>query len=162
MQDAINGILHNRILGRLHVGLRVMAARSGRLFYDRHGEALMDPASNQKVLATTAALMRLGGDWRYRTEVSGPAPDDDGVVHGSVYVRGNGAPTLRSADLEQMAFHLRAVGISRIEGGVVADARLLGHDAAANDEDDSGDTKAPLVVDRGMTVVRVRPGAAPG
>ena len=162
MQDTLTQILHNRTLGRLHVGLRVMAARTGRLFYDRRGEALMDPASNQKVLATTAALMRLGGNWRYRTEVSGPAPDDDGVVHGNVYVRGNGDPTLRSADLEQMAFHLRAVGITRIEGGVVADARLLGHDAAASDEDDSGDTKAPLVVDRGMTVVRVRPGAAPG
>jgi len=162
MQDAINGILHNRILGRLHVGLRVMAARSGRLFYDRHGEALMDPASNQKVLATTAALMRLGGDWRYRTEVSGPAPDDEGVVHGNVYVRGNGDPTLRSADLERMAFHLRAMGITRVEGGVIADARLLGHDAPVSEEEDSGETKAPLVVDRGMTVVRVRPGAAPG
>jgi PBP4 family serine-type D-alanyl-D-alanine carboxypeptidase len=162
MQDTLTEILHNRILGRLHVGLHVMAARTGRLFYDRRGEALMDPASNQKVLATTAALMRLGGDWRYRTEVSGPAPDDDGVVHGNVYVRGNGDPTLRSSDLEQMAFHLRAVGITRIEGGVVADARLLGHDAPAGEEDDGGDTKAPLVVDRGMTVVRVRPGAVPG
>lgn len=162
MQDTLNEIVHNRILGRLHVGLRVMAARTGRLFYDRRGDALMDPASNQKVLATTSALMRLGGDWRYRTEVSGPAPDDEGVVHGNVYVRGNGDPTLRSADLEQMAFHLRAAGITRIEGGVVADARLLGHDAPAGDEEDSGDTKAPLVVDRGMTVVRVRPGAAPG
>src|SRR3569623_899346 len=157
MQDAINGILHNRILGRLHVGQRVMAARSGRLFYDRHGEALMDPASNQKVLATTAALMRLGGDLLYRTEVSGPAPDDEGVVHGNGYVRGNGDPTLRSADLERMAFHLRATGIARVEGGVLADARLLGHDAPAAEEEDSGDTKAPLVVDRGMTVVRVRP-----
>ena len=162
MQDTLTEILRNRILGRLHVGLHVMAARTGRLFYDRRGEALMDPASNQKVLATTAALMRLGGGWRYRTEVSGPAPDDDGVVHGNVYVRGNGDPTLRSADLEEMAFHLRAVGITRIEGGVVADARLLGHDAPAGEEDDAGDTKAPLVVDRGMTVVRVRPGAAPG
>ena len=34
---------------------------------------LMDPASNQKVLATTTALMRLGADWRFRTELSGPA-----------------------------------------------------------------------------------------
>jgi len=162
MQDTLTGILHNRTLAHLHVGLHVMAARTGRLFYDRRGDALMDPASNQKVLATTAALMRLGGNWRYRTEVSGPAADDDGVVHGNVYVRGNGDPTLRSADLEQMAFHLRAAGITRIEGGVVADARLLGHDAPADEESETSDTKAPLVVDRGMTVVRVRPGAAPG
>ena len=162
MQDTISEILHNRTLARLHVGLRVMAARTGRLFYDRRGETLMDPASNQKVLATTAALMRLGGDWRYRTELSGVTPDDEGVVHGNVYLRGNGDPTLRSADLEKMATHLRAEGITRIEGGVVADVRLLGHDAPVDEGDDQGDTKAPLVVDRGMTVVRVRPGAAAG
>ena len=161
LQDTIAAILHNHTLGRLRVGLRVMSARTGRLLYGRRGEALMDPASNQKVLATTAALMRLGGDWRYRTQVSGLPPDEDGVVHGNLYVRGNGDPTLRSADLESLAVHLRASGITRIEGGVVADVRLLGHDEAAG-EDGTGDTKAPLVVDRGMTVVRVLPGAKAG
>jgi PBP4 family serine-type D-alanyl-D-alanine carboxypeptidase len=161
MQETIGEILHNRTLGRLHVGLRVMSARTGRLFYGRRGEALMDPASNQKVLATTAALLRLGGDWRYRTEISGLEPDDDGVVHGSLYLRGNGDPTLRSMDLERVATHLRAQGVTRIDGGVVADARLLGWDTPPSDEE-PGDTKAPLVVDRGMTVIRVRPGGAPG
>lgn len=161
MQDTIGEILRNRTLGRLRVGLRVMSARTGRLFYDRHGEALMDPASNQKVLATTAALMRLGGDWRYRTEFSGAEPGDDGVVRGNIYLRGNGDPTMRSADLERVAASLRAAGVTRVEGGVVADARLLGYDGAEN-EGEPGDTKAPLVVDRGMTVVRVRPGGVVG
>ena len=162
MQETIGEILHNRTLGRLRVGLRVMSARTGRLFYDRHGEALMDPASNQKVLATTAALMRLGGNWRFRTEVSGLEPDDDGVVHGNVYLRGNGDPTLRSEDLERLASRLRASGVTRVEGAVVADGRLLGHDGVGEVEGDAGDLKAPLVVDRGMTLVRVRPGAAAG
>ena len=125
LQETISEILHNRTLGRLRVGLRVMSARTGRLFYGRRGETLMDPASNQKVLATTAALMRLGGDWRYRTEVTGPAPDDEGVIHGSIHIRGNGDPTLRSVNLEDMAVRLRERGVTCIDGAVVADARLL-------------------------------------
>lgn len=159
MQDTIGQILHNRTLGRVKVGLRVVSARTGRLYYGRRADALMDPASNQKVLATTAALMRLGADWQFRTELSGPAPDGDGVVAGNVFLRGSSDPALRTADLEDMAANLRARGITRIDGGVMADPRRIGDDGRA---DDGGAEKAPLVVDSGMTLVRVRPGATIG
>ena len=159
LQETLGEILHNRTLGRLHVGLRVMSARTGRLFYGRHGDTLMDPASNQKVLATTAALMRLGADWRFRTEVTGPAPDEEGVIHGDLHLRGNGDPNLRSADLEELAARLRARGVTRVDGAVVADSRLLGVDGP---EVEGGEVKAALVVDHGMTTVRVRPGSTAG
>jgi serine-type D-Ala-D-Ala carboxypeptidase/endopeptidase (penicillin-binding protein 4) len=119
----------------------------------------MDPASTQKVLATTAALMRLGADWRFRTEVSGTDPDGDGVVSGNLYLRGSSDPALRSADLEALAARLRARGITRIDGGVVADPRRIGDDGRA---DDGGGEKAPLIVDAGLMLVRVRPGASVG
>lgn len=161
LQETIGEILHGRTLGRVRVGMRVMSARTGRLFYGRRGDALMDPASNQKVLATTAALVRLGADWRYRTEVMGPAPDDEGVIHGNIHLRGNGDPTLRSIDFDELAARLRALGVTRVDGGVLADPRPLGYDGPAAEEEPA-DTKAPLLVDRGLTVVRVRPGATPG
>jgi D-alanyl-D-alanine carboxypeptidase/D-alanyl-D-alanine-endopeptidase (penicillin-binding protein 4) len=167
LQETIAEILHNRILGRLRVGLRVVSARTGRLYYARRADSLMDPASNQKVLATTAAILRLGADWRFRTELSGPEPDADGVIKGNVYLRGNGDPSLRMASLENLAARLRARGVVRVEGGVIADPRRLGDDATAvgegeNDASPTPDGRAPLIVDRGLTVVRVRPGAVPG
>jgi D-alanyl-D-alanine carboxypeptidase/D-alanyl-D-alanine-endopeptidase (penicillin-binding protein 4) len=167
LQETIAEILHNRTLGRLRVGLRVVSARTGRLYYARRADSLMDPASNQKVLATTAAILRLGADWRFRTELSGPEPDGDGVIKGNVYLRGNGDPSLRTASLENLAARLRARGVVRVEGGVIADPRRLGDDATSvgegeNDASPTQDGRAPLIVDRGLTVVRVRPGAVPG
>ena len=168
LQETISEILHNRTLGRLRVGLRVISARTGRLYYARRADSLMDPASNQKVLATTAALMRLGGDWRFRTELSASEPDDEGVIKGNVYLRGNGDPSLRTVNLEALAARLRARGVVRIDGGVVADPRRLGDDvpAGGGQESDTGeapeDGRAPLIVDRGITVVRVRPGSSAG
>jgi serine-type D-Ala-D-Ala carboxypeptidase/endopeptidase (penicillin-binding protein 4) len=161
MQETIGGIVHNRTLGRLRVGLRVVSARTGRLYYGRRADALMDPASNQKVLATTAALMRLGADWRFRTEISGVRPDGDGVIAGPLHLRGNGDPLLRMADLQDLAARLRDRGVLRIDGGVIADPRRFGDDSPMSSASQN-DGKGPLVIDRGVTIVRVRPGAGIG
>jgi D-alanyl-D-alanine carboxypeptidase/D-alanyl-D-alanine-endopeptidase (penicillin-binding protein 4) len=177
LQAALRELVHGAVLGRTRVGIRVMDARTGRLFFERRGGVLMDPASNQKVLATTTALVRLGADWRFRTELTGPLPNADGVVVGDVYLRGSGDPTVRSGDLDAMAGELARRGVRVIAGGVVADPRRVGADEAIGDEE-AGDEetpaaaddespgklspRAPLVVNHGLMLIRVRPSAEPG
>jgi D-alanyl-D-alanine carboxypeptidase/D-alanyl-D-alanine-endopeptidase (penicillin-binding protein 4) len=151
LQDDLYGIVHGPVLGRLRVGVRVMDVGSGRLLFGQHGSTLMDPASNQKVLATATALLRLGSGWRFRTELSGPAPAADGAITGDLILRGSGDPSLRGASLEEMAANLAARGITRVTGGVLADPRRLG-----SDETDPG-ARAPLRINRAVIEVRVRP-----
>jgi PBP4 family serine-type D-alanyl-D-alanine carboxypeptidase len=142
--------------GRLKVGLRVVEAHSGRVFFGRGTTTLMDPASNQKVLATTTALVRLGSSWRFRTEVYGAAPDDDGVVEGDLFLRGSGDPTLGPRELEELANRLIARGVRRVSGGIVADPRRVGDDGPV-----SGDDKLPqLSINRGLVAIRVHPAGA--
>jgi len=174
MQAALREILAESALRRTRVGIRVMEARTGRLLFEKRGTTLMDPASNQKVLATTTALVRLGADWRFRTEIAGPAPDADGVIAGDLVLRGSGDPTVTGADLTAMAEWLAARGARRVDGAVVADPRRIGSDQAAADEsdgdeggdDDTGEEprrvspRAPLVVNHGLMSIRVRPGAS--
>jgi serine-type D-Ala-D-Ala carboxypeptidase/endopeptidase (penicillin-binding protein 4) len=184
MQAALREILHDSVLRRTRVGMRVMEARTGRLFFETRGGVLMDPASNQKVLATTTALIRLGADWRFRTELSGPTPTAEGVVVGDVYLRGSGDPTVRSGDLDAMAAALARRGVRSIAGAVVADPRRIGadeafdeaFDEAITDEGASGgestgeaeaplgtlSPRAPLVVNHGILLVRVRPATEAG
>ncbi len=174
VQEMLRDIVHGATLNRLRVGMRVVEARSGRLLFGRRGAALMDPASNQKVLATATAIMRLGSDWRFRTELTGPEPNADGVIKGDVYLRGSGDPTMRSPDLEMMAQRLARRGIRRIEGAVIADTRRIGADEAATDAGADGagggesserggsNARPPLVVNRGFMQVRVRPGSSAG
>ncbi|HVV50934.1 MAG TPA: D-alanyl-D-alanine carboxypeptidase/D-alanyl-D-alanine-endopeptidase [Polyangia bacterium] len=183
MQTALREILHDSALRRTRVGMRVMEARTGRLFFETRGTVLMDPASNQKVLATTTALMRLGADWRFRTELTGTAPTPDGVVVGDVYLRGSGDPTVTGADLDAMAEALVRRGVRSIAGAVVADPRRLGADEPVSDEEAPGDDgggapatpddaklealgtlspRVPLVVNHGLVKIRIRPAAEAG
>jgi D-alanyl-D-alanine carboxypeptidase/D-alanyl-D-alanine-endopeptidase (penicillin-binding protein 4) len=181
MQEALRDILHGGILRRTRVGIRVMDAASGRLYFSERSGVLMDPASNQKVLATTTALVRLGSDWRFRTELSGPEPNADGFIVGDVVLRGSGDPTLRSGDLDALATALARRGVRGIIGAVVADPRRIGADEPVVDEEaasgeeegaaaDAGtdaplgklSPRVPLVVNHGLMLVRVRPGAEVG
>jgi D-alanyl-D-alanine carboxypeptidase/D-alanyl-D-alanine-endopeptidase (penicillin-binding protein 4) len=180
MQSALRDILRGGILGRVRVGMRVVEARTGRLFFSQRDATLMDPASNQKVLATTTALVRLGADWRFRTELTGLAPTADGTIVGDVYLRGNGDPTFRSGDLDALAGALARRGVRSIAGAVVADPRRIGAAEPVVDgesaEDDGkppieatedtppGDLspRVPLVVNHGLMLIRVRPGAEAG
>ena len=177
LQSALREIIRNGVLGRTRVGVKVVEARTGRLFYSQRDATLMDPASNQKVLATTTALMRLGADWRFRTELSGLTPTADGTIVGDVYLRGNGDPTVRSGDLDAMASALARRGVRSIAGAVVADPRRIGSDEPTGDAESSDDEpvdatentppgklspRVPLVVNHGLMLIRVRPGAEPG
>jgi D-alanyl-D-alanine carboxypeptidase/D-alanyl-D-alanine-endopeptidase (penicillin-binding protein 4) len=157
MQTALRDIVHASF-GKLKVGLRVIEAHTGRVFFGRGATSLMDPASNQKVLATTTALVRLGNDFRFRTEVYGPLPDGSGVVHGDLYLRGSGDPTLAEPELQELASKIVARGITRVEGAVVADPRRFGDDGPMPGEDEP----SQLTVNRGTVAIRVRPSAVIG
>jgi len=180
MQSALRDIIRGGALSRTRVGVRVVEARTGRLFYSQRDGTLMDPASNQKVLATTTALMRLGADWRFRTELTGVAPTPDGTIVGDVYLRGNGDPTFRSGDLDALAGALVRRGVRAIAGAVVADPRRIGADEPIVDAEAPDDAagppvdatentppgqlspRVPLVVNHGLMLIRVRPGAESG
>jgi D-alanyl-D-alanine carboxypeptidase/D-alanyl-D-alanine-endopeptidase (penicillin-binding protein 4) len=156
LQEALDGIVRGKVLGRLRVGIRVEDLANGRVLYGRRSSTLMDPASNQKVLATTTALLRLGSTYRYRTEVTGAAPEQDGQVRGDLVIRGNGDPSLRSRHIDALAEEIAIQGVTSVAGKILADPRRIGSDEA------SASGRPPLRVGSTFIEVRVRPGDRSG
>lgn len=77
-------------------------------------DALRVPASNAKLLTTTAGYLALSGRYRFVTEV--------GVRGGRIYLRGTGDPVLRRSDLKRMARAVRARGVRAVRGIRVDDS----------------------------------------
>jgi serine-type D-Ala-D-Ala carboxypeptidase/endopeptidase (penicillin-binding protein 4) len=151
LQDELVSVVRGKVLGRLRVGMRVESLANGRVLFGWRSNALMDPASNQKVLATTAALLRLGSSFCYRTEVTGTPPDSAGVIAGDIVVRGSGDPSLRLRHIEALAESLTRAGVTRVTGAVLGDPRRIGTDEYLST------ARAPLRVGGGTLEVRVRP-----
>jgi D-alanyl-D-alanine carboxypeptidase/D-alanyl-D-alanine-endopeptidase (penicillin-binding protein 4) len=95
--------------------------RSGATVFARHADVALAPASNEKLAVTFAALKELGVDYRFRTDALATGAQQGTVLHGDLFLKGFGDPTLTSARLERLAVQVAALGITRVEGRVLAD-----------------------------------------
>ena len=83
------------------------------------------PASVAKIATIAPALEILGGDHRFTTTLEAQGDVGDGVLTGSLILRGGGDPFLTGDDLQAMAKQLAASGISRVDGTFLYDASAL-------------------------------------
>ncbi|MGH7482946.1 MAG: D-alanyl-D-alanine carboxypeptidase/D-alanyl-D-alanine endopeptidase [Longimicrobiales bacterium] len=127
LSEAIERITSEPPLDLTHWGIQVYDPRRDRTLVCMNARKHFVPASNNKLLVTTAALELLGPDWRYVTEVDAlggtrPAP-------AALRVRAVGDPTMSErfyptelAALDSIAAAVAAAGVRRIAGPILVDA----------------------------------------
>jgi D-alanyl-D-alanine carboxypeptidase/D-alanyl-D-alanine-endopeptidase (penicillin-binding protein 4) len=114
-------------------GVEVLSLDRGDVLFERNATRLYMPASNNKVLTTAAALIRLGPDYRYETQILVNGDMMEGVLKGDLIIVGNGDPTtaprFHDGDpfrvFKEWASRLKEKGIRKIDGGIVGDARAF-------------------------------------
>lgn len=143
LAERIDSILQRPTLRRAHWGIEVRDARSGSVLYARDAGRLFIPASNLKLVVSAAAAHHLPSSYRFRTTVYGTGPVENGTLRGDLVLYGRGDPMIsaryfpsRTAVFEALADSLRARGVRRVTGAVVADASWL------DDEHVRGDWEA--------------------
>jgi len=99
--------------------LYVVDAVTGQELFAVHPDDPLNPASNVKLISTATALDVLGADFRYRTRLLGPTPEQDGTVDGDLYLLGSYDPTLDADGVHDLAAALAARGVHAIKGGIV-------------------------------------------
>ena len=101
---------------------------TGRVIYSRNADRALAPASNEKLLTTASAMIRLGPETTLDTVVR-PAPDavlqPDGTLEGDLILVGAGDPSLNDVAMRDLVAQLRAVGIRRVTGAIVGDESLF-------------------------------------
>lgn len=106
---------------------------SGKVLGKYNSELPLVPASIMKSVTLSSVSDVLDVDDRIITEVSvGGKPDSDGLLHGNLYIKGAGDPSVNSRVwpesrdiLEEIADALRKAGIRSIEGKVIIDDSYL-------------------------------------
>lgn len=110
----------------------------GRVLFNRNGDRFSVPASNTKLIVSSAATVLLPPDYRVRTSLYATGTLTNGVLHGDVILYGRGDPTWSErcftvdtlaaggcdstwTAVDAIADSLRARGVKRVTGKIVGD-----------------------------------------
>lgn len=104
------------------------------LAHDIHRPVL--PASVQKLITTSSAIMILGNDHFYETLLqTDGSVDHNGILQGNIYIKGSGDPTFGASQLDdslaldlvfaRWAEALQQIGVNAINGHIIADERIF-------------------------------------
>lgn len=134
LQDGLNALFlsHTQAVWSIQVEER----DSGKILYALTPERALIPASNEKLVVCGAALLRLGPDFSYQTNLYITGTIRDTILEGDLIVTGSGDPSIGgrfyNGDLtflmREWAGVLKEKGIQTIRGN------LIGVDDAFDDE----------------------------
>jgi serine-type D-Ala-D-Ala carboxypeptidase/endopeptidase (penicillin-binding protein 4) len=172
--QSIDKLLADKRLDGALASVTISDAATGDVLYSHEPATRLMPASNTKLLTSTAAMDILGPGYRYHTDVLTDGARDGSRLDGDLYLRGTGDPTLLAKDYDALAADVAASGITEVSGHLVADDtrfddQRLGRSWAWDDESDyyssqiSALTLAPDTdYDAGNVYIEVAPGAEAG
>lgn len=110
------------LLNETQLGLHVIDLTTGMVLYARGEHQRMRPASTEKVVTAIAALDLLGPSYTLDTRLLTTAPIQGNTLKGDLYIKGAMDPLLTATDIRAMAQQLKAYGVQRITGKLIADA----------------------------------------
>ena len=98
------------------MGVVVKSLTSGETLFEHNAQNLFIPASNEKIITSVASLSLLKRDYRFKTEFFSGGGISEGVLHGGLYIKGYGDPTLGEPHIGDRAvfFRLVPLNINRI------------------------------------------------
>jgi serine-type D-Ala-D-Ala carboxypeptidase/endopeptidase (penicillin-binding protein 4) len=162
LKAGIDRLLPDSLFPPSNVGIKIISLATHEVLYSLNERMLFNPASNQKLFTSSAALVTLGPLYPFTTVV---AVD---TTSRTILLKGNGDPLLSTADLDSLARTLApTLGIS--EGwNLAVDVSffddLYWGDGWTWDEEPAayGMFVSPVILNNNAITVRVLPGNTQG
>ncbi len=174
LRASIDSLVADPMFRNSHLGLLVVEPITGDTLYSLNAGKLFMPASNQKLLTGSTALVQLGADFRFTTAFLSAAPVTDGVLRGDLVVAGRGDPSVSDAMMKDAMIPLRAaaeslyargireIGGSIVKGGNAFADTTIGDWDWGNLETTSGAAIDELMFNEGIARITVYGGDKPG
>src|SRR5215813_10051264 len=120
------------------LGVQLVSLDDGSVVFSKDADALMNPASNVKLVTAAAALARLGPEYRFDTEFlaePGAVPDRPRTL----WIRGKGDPSITTERLHAIASELQHLGVREIGDLVLDESYFDGQRLAPGYEEELSD-----------------------
>lgn len=138
VQTALKIFISSKGLENAAISFQAIDLATKEIIAEQNGKMALPPASTVKLFSTATALLELGPYYRPKTSIYHTGNiDENGVLHGNIYIVGGGDPSLGSRFfeksgeernfLERWADSIQSIGIKKITGRIITDASAFGY-----------------------------------
>ena len=115
----------SEVFERAHVGICILDVETEEMVYAFEEEKFFVPASLQKIPLSVAAVLSLGDEFCFQTTLAYEGVVKEGVLHGNLWVKGGGDPTLSLEIFSEWKEALKERGIDAIDGKIIIDPTVF-------------------------------------
>ncbi len=123
--NPVDSVIASKFFDAAQISVSVYDLTDNKPVYLRNEKLLLHPASNQKILITTAAYLFLGKNYNFETSVYHTGEIKDSVCSGDLYFVGGFDPDFSLLDLDSLIQAIKKSGIKKIEGNLYADVSAM-------------------------------------
>jgi len=129
LRSSLDNIFLNPEFNNAQWGVQIASLDRDEILYERNSGGLLLPASNNKILTVSAALLSLGPEFRYQTQVLEDGIVVGAVLKGNLVIVGSGDPSTAArfhfddpfSVFREWAVRLKEKGIVSIEGAILGE-----------------------------------------
>jgi serine-type D-Ala-D-Ala carboxypeptidase/endopeptidase (penicillin-binding protein 4) len=114
-------ILERPAFARTIPSVFVMSADVGDTLFAHYADVLVRPASNQKLITSSAGLHLLGPSYTFRTILYRNGDIHEGTLFGDLILKGFGDPLFSLSDLKSIVEAIEMFGIRSVRGNILID-----------------------------------------
>ncbi len=125
LRSKIDSVFTNKFFESTLMGIDVFDLTAKENLYNKNEKLLFRPASNLKILTTSAGLVFLGPDYKFKTSLYYTGKILNGTLYGDLYVVGGCDPDFSTKDIDSLASIVKANGINEITGDLFGDVSMV-------------------------------------
>ena len=111
---------------RAHIGL-IISNNKGQIQYQKNAQSYFNSASILKLFTASAAILSLGENFKFKTQLLVSGYKKNTILNGNVYLHFSGDPDLTFNDIKNLFQQLKSHGIRKITGDIVLDDNQFNH-----------------------------------
>ncbi len=121
LPNDIENILAKSKVKKENVAILITDTATNEVIASLNPYKAFTPASVAKLATCYAALLELGEDFRWPTQIFYRGSIKQGVLHGDIIIKAYGDPSLSSYNVSQFAKRIAGYGIRKITGNMIID-----------------------------------------
>ena len=125
VKAGIDSVLSGKDFESTLMGINVYDLTAKKELYSKNDKLLFRPASNLKILTTSAGLKYLEPSYNFKTTVLYSGKIRNEILHGDIYVVGGCDPIFSVKDLDSIALAIKSLGIKKINGNLYGDISMM-------------------------------------